>query len=109
MCPMKHAILAILLSTAITATGAEPPPGAVHSGKVKLAIPKKTNDKRAGDAETAPFSIFVPDGVPVIRGVVFNPFYAKTVEQKHWRTAAAHWNFALMGANLFGVRSGDVG
>ena len=76
--------------------------------QVTLKTPKKSGDKRSGEANTAPFSIFVPDEVKVIREVVFNPFYEKTVEQKHWRTAATHWDFALVGANLFGVRNADL-
>ncbi len=95
-----------LLVTALVAgaEAVEPPAGKVFSSKVRLEAPKKGNDKRSGDRDVAPYSIFVPEEVEVVRGVVFNPFYEKAVEQKHWRTAAAHWNFALMGANLFGVR-----
>lgn len=87
---------------------AEPPAGKVSSAKVELKTPKKGNDKRAGEAGTAPFSIFVPDEVEAVRGVVFNPFHEQAVEQKHWRTAVAFWDFALVGANLFGVRKGDL-
>jgi WD40 repeat protein/dienelactone hydrolase len=86
-----------------------PASGEVFSITVELEIPKKTKDKRAGDAAHAPFSIFVPAGIKTIRGVVMNPFHEGTVEQKHWRTAAAHWDFAVVGANLFGVRKEDLG
>jgi hypothetical protein len=83
--------------------------GEVFSAKVELANPKKTKDKRAGDAAYAPFSIFIPAGIETIRGVVLNPFHEPTVEQEHWRVAAAHWDFAVVGANLFGVRKEDLG
>jgi len=87
---------------------AEPASGKVHSAAVKLAQAKKSS-KRAGDLNHAPFSIFIPDGVTTIRGVIFNPYYEKTVEQNHWRTAAAHWDFALMGSNLFGINKSNIG
>lgn len=83
--------------------------GKVFSTELALENPKKTKDKRAGDAAVAPFSIFIPDGIETLRGVVLNPFHEATVEQEHWRTAAAHWGFALAGANLFGVRKDDLG
>ena len=79
--------LFLLLSGVIQA--AEPASGKVHSAAVKLTQPKKSS-QRAGDLNHAPFSIFIPEGVTTIRGVVFNPYYEKTVNQNHWRTAVAH-------------------
>ena len=91
-----------------TGTNPQPPRGEVYSAKIKLANPKKTNDKRAGDAAHAPFSIFVPEGVGTLRGVILNPFHEATVDQKHWQCAATHWGFALVGANLFGMRKDQL-
>ena len=98
--------IVLLLATPIHAV--EPPRGTVFRAEVALKVPKKAKDKRAGETGTAPFALFIPEGVKSVKGIVFNPFHEKTVEQKHWRTAVEHWDFALMGANLFGVRKGDL-
>lgn len=84
--------------------------GDVYQANVKLKTPRKSKDKRAGHLlDRASFSIFVPRGTQKLRGAVLNPFYEATVNQAHWRAAVAHWGFALIGTNLFGVRGEEFG
>jgi hypothetical protein len=84
--------------------------GRVHTVTVKLETPKKANDKRVSlPLDEVSCSLYVPPHAKVLRGVVFNPFYEKTVEQAHWRTAVGLWDFGLMGSNLFRVRNDEVG
>ncbi len=78
-----------------TGTDPQPPRGEVFSAKIRLANPKKTNDRRAGDAAHAPFSIFVPEGINTLRGVILNPFHEATSIRNTGaappRTGASPW------------------
>lgn len=84
--------------------------GTIFTVKVKLKTPKDGRDKRVSrPLDEVSCSMFVPAGVKVIRGAVFNPFYEPTVQQKHWRTAVGLWDFALIGTNFFRVRNDELG
>ncbi len=75
---------------------------------VKLKTPKKSTrgDDRL-DAVTV--SIWIPEGVKVLRGVIINPFYINLVEREDYHEVAKLWQFGLIGANFFGVKSDDYG
>lgn len=61
--------------------------GSVVQTKVKLITPKDGKDKRvARPLDEVSCSMFLPDGIEVLRGAVYNPFYENTVHQEHWRT-----------------------
>lgn len=70
---------------------------------VKLEQPKKTSKRSDGPAGESALDAWLPASKEPIRGVVLNPFYRQTAGQRHWRAACAHWNFALVGVNFFGV------
>ena len=78
----------------------------VLTTSVKLKTPKKATrgDERL-DAVTV--SIWIPEKVKVLRGVIVNPFYVNLVERKDYHQAARLWEFALIGANFFGVKTDD--
>ncbi len=74
----------------------------------KLTTPKNGKDKRMSKPlDEAPMAIWIPPDVKTLRGAVVNPFYEKTVHQAHWRAAVSQWDFALVGANLFGVKKDE--
>lgn len=101
-------LIAVLLSSACV--GAATAADAVHVVEAPLAKPKKAGDKRVKEPlDKVALHVWVPDGVPVVRGAVFNPFNEKQVEQKHWREAARLWGFAVVGADYFGVNAADYG
>jgi len=100
---------AVLLAACLVSpsVSAEDP---VYSVAVPLQTPKKSSDKRAPKPyDSAPVSMWLPAGAKVIRGAVVNPFYEQAVGQEHWRAACERWDFALVGANLFGVRGEELG
>ena len=83
--------------------------GRIVQAPVKLITPKDGKDKRvARPLDEVSCSMFIPDDVEVLRGAVFNPFYEDTVHQEHWRTAVRHWDFALIGTNLFRVKNDEI-
>lgn len=73
---------------------------------VKLKTPKTTT---RGDEtlDAVNVSIWIPDGVKVLRGVIVNPFYVNLVERKDYHQVARLWEFGLIGANFFGVKNDD--
>ena len=74
--------------------------------RVKLATPKKPGKRsEEGGLEHAPFRLWLPADVKIIRGLVINPFYTKAVEQKHWQTACRQWDFGIVAANFFGAKA----
>jgi hypothetical protein len=72
---------------------------------VKLQTPKKDKGRTDGALDEVPLSLWIPDGVPVVRGAVMNPFNLKAVTQSHWQEACRLWGFALIGANYFAVKN----
>jgi len=61
---------------------------------VKLKTPKKPSAKRgAGALDEVKLSIWIPDNVRVLRGVIVNPFNLKQVERKDYHEAAGLWKF----------------
>jgi len=83
--------------------------GDVYRIAIKLKTPKSGKDKRVSEPlDEITCSMFIPQGLRVIRGATFNAFYEPTVEQKHWRAAASCWGFAHIGTNLFRVRNDEL-
>jgi len=81
----------------------------VHSAVAKLTKPKKKSDRAVEPLDGVTVNLWLPDGVPVLRGVLVNPFYDKAVAQKHWQEAARLWGFGVVGANYFGVPKPEFG
>jgi hypothetical protein len=82
---------------------------AVHSAVAKLTKPKKKSDRAVEPLDGVTIHLWLPDGVPTLRGVLVNPFYDKAVGQKHWQEAARLWGFGVVGANYFGVPKPEFG
>ncbi len=78
---------------------------------IDLAMPLKTPRKEAprqgGPLDKVEISLWVPQGVKTVRGVMVNPFHLGAVKQQHWQAACRHWDFAVVGANYFGVRDNE--
>lgn len=84
--------------------------GAIVRTSVKLLTPKDGRDKRvARPLDEVSCSMFIPEGIEVLRGALYNPFYEDTVKQEHWRTTVAQWDFGLIGTNLFRVKNDEIG
>jgi hypothetical protein len=94
---------AIFFIQAVTCFG-----GTNLTTSIKLKTPKKSTrgDDRL-DAVT--ISIWIPEGVKVLRGVIINPFYINLVEREDYHELAKLWQFGLIGANFFGVKGDDYG
>jgi hypothetical protein len=73
---------------------------------IKLRTPKKAtrNDERL---DAVKVSIWIPEGVKMLRGVIVNPFYIKLVEREDYHEVARLWEFGLIGANFLGVKNDD--
>lgn len=96
-------LLAIFCVQAVTCGG-----DTVLTTSVKLKTPKKATrgDERL---DSVTVSIRIPEGVKVLRGVIINPFYVNLVEREDYHEVARLWEFGLIGANFFGVKSDDYG
>lgn len=94
-------LLAIVLSQSVT-IGAD----RIMQTSVKLKTPKKAprGDERL---DAVKVSIWIPEGVKVLRGIIVNPFYINLVEREDYHEAARLWEFGLIGANFFGVKNDD--
>jgi hypothetical protein len=80
----------------------------VHTVAVKLQTPKSDRDKRAQPPyDEVQFDLWLPGDVPVLRGVVVNPYHRPAATQRHWQEACRHWGFALVGCDFFGVKESD--
>lgn len=82
---------------------------AVHATVAKVAKPKKKSDRAVEPLDGVTVRLWMPDGVPALRGVIVNPFNDKAVEQEHWQEAAWLWGFGVVGANYFGVSKDEFG
>nr|NIP23214.1 hypothetical protein [Phycisphaerae bacterium]NIP52819.1 hypothetical protein [Phycisphaerae bacterium]NIS51844.1 hypothetical protein [Phycisphaerae bacterium]NIX27029.1 hypothetical protein [Phycisphaerae bacterium] len=105
----KHTIfLVFILGVIFHVTAATYGEGTNLTTSIKLKTPKKSTrgDDRL-DAVTV--SIWIPEGVKVLRGVIINPFYINLVERNDYHEVAKLWQFGLIGANFFGVKGDDYG
>lgn len=82
---------------------------AVHTVDAKLTKEKKKSDRAVEPLGAVTLHVWIPDGVPTLRGAVVNPFNDKAVGQKHWQEACRLWGFAVVGANYFGVTKDEYG
>jgi len=79
----------------------------VLDAAIPLQKPRKEPPRQGGPLDKVELRIWLPDNVPTLRGAIVNPFNTKAVEQKHWQEAVRLWDFAMIGANYFGVGAGD--
>ena len=75
---------------------------------VRTELPLKTprgRDPVLGGARDKVFlSIWIPEGVKIVRGAVCNPFSKDGGVSKHWQAACRHWQFAYVQTDFDAVR-----
>lgn len=74
---------------------------------IPLKTPRKGEPRQGGPLDKVEMSLWVPEDVKTVRGVMINPFYQGAVKQQHWQAACRQWGFAVIGANYFGVRDNE--
>ena len=95
-----------MLFFALFATGLTFGADRIMSTSIKLKTPKKvTRGDETPDA--VKISIWIPENVKVLHGVIINPFYVDLVKREDYHQVARLWEFGLIGANFFGVRNDD--
>ena len=110
----RNLLLALALLPAVGADvpPPEPPkfgqPGdAIFSTAVALKRPKKSEDRAQGGANHVFFTLWIPEGVKVVRGIYHTPFNLETVEKEQSRAMARQWGFAIVGGNFMRVHKDD--
>jgi hypothetical protein len=74
---------------------------------VPLTVPRKQAPPDKGPLDKVEVSVWIPDGVKVVKGAIVNPHHLNHTGQKHWQEAARLWEFALIGADYFEVADKD--
>lgn len=97
----------IVLPPVLTQLGK--PGETIYQTAVPLQKPKKSNDRTDGGPNHVVFSLWLPEGEPVIRGIYLMPFNITGVEQEQSRAMCRHWKFALVGSNLMRVDRAEFG
>jgi hypothetical protein len=102
----RISVLSAMLLLALFATGLTFGADRILSTSIKLKMPKKAT---RGDEtlDAVKISIWIPENVKVLRGVIVNPFYIDLVKREDYHQVARLWEFGLIGANFFGVRNDD--
>lgn len=83
---------------------------------VSIPLKKERKSKlpnRSQPADQAEFGVWIPDGVPVVRGILMNTFAANpaqaTEERKHWHEMGRIWGFAFLQADYNGIAAEEFG
>ncbi len=105
---MMTRIFLSFLFTACAATGqAEPPaPTGDVTARVEytLKIPRARDPVLGGPRDKVLVSVWIPEGVKVVRGGICNPFSKGDNVGKHWQAACRHWKFADVQVDLDAVK-----
>lgn len=122
LCFLAHSVHAVSARSVNAAEVAQPeeaaPPPFKQLGKpgetiyqtaVPLKKPKKSMDRIDGGPNHVVYSLWLPEGVSVIRGIYLMPFNITGVEQEHSRAMCQQWKFALVGSNLMRVDKAEFG
>ncbi len=80
---------------------------AIYDAQISLKTPRRKKPRQGGPLDKVELRIWIPDGVKKVRGVMMNPFYLKAAGQRHWQAAARQWDFGIIGANYFAVKSSE--
>jgi hypothetical protein len=70
---------------------------------LSLKTPRSRDPVLGGSRDKVFFSVWVPDGIKVVRGAVCNPFSKDEGVSKHWKAACRHWQFAYLQTDLDAV------
>lgn len=70
----------------------------------KLKTPRSRDPVLGGSRDKVLFTVWIPDGVKVVRGAVCNPFSKGDDVGKHWKAACRHWQFAYLQTDLDAVK-----
>ena len=81
----------------------------IHQTAVRLRQPKKSADRAEGGPNHVLFTLWIPEGLKVVRGIYHTPFNLDTVEKEQSRAMARHWGFALVGGNFMRVNKAEMG
>src|SRR5690242_15126800 len=99
---MQHLISTLLLSSGLVSLVQ------ADDAQFKTQLPLKTPRTRAsalgGPQDFAEFSVWIPEGVKTVRGIVCNPFAKMEPVSRHWQAACRYWKFAYLQADFDGVK-----
>ncbi|MCE9533858.1 MAG: hypothetical protein K8T89_22435 [Planctomycetes bacterium] len=104
-------IVRILLSlhfiACATSVRAEPPATTGHviaSVEYPLKTPRARDPALGGARDKVSVSVWIPEGVKVVRGGICNPFSKGDNVSKHWQAACRHWQFAYVQVDFDAVK-----
>lgn len=79
-----------------------------EDGIVRTELPLRTPRSRdpvlGGSRDKVAFSVWIPEGVKVVRGAVCNPFARGDSVSEHWKAACRHWQFAYVQTDFDAVK-----
>jgi len=102
-----HTTFAILIALLTAWLSPQLSGAETFSTTVKLEQPKKKAKRGEGGLNELLMDVWLPEDVKVVRGLLVNPFYRKAAGQEHWQAACRQWDFGIVGANYFAVRSSE--
>ncbi len=85
------------------------PGDVIHQTAIPLKQPKKSADRAEGGPNHVLFTLWMPEGLKVVRGIYHTPFNLDTVEKEQSRAMARNWGFALVGGNFMRVNKAEMG
>ena len=85
------------------------PGDVIHQTAIPLKQPKKSADRAEGGPNHVLFTLWIPEGLKVVRGIYHTPFNLDTVEKEQSRAMARNWGFAIVGGNLMRVNRAEMG
>lgn len=83
---------------------------------VKLSKPKAFTKMASLPLDSIPLNLWLPANVPVLRGLLINPYVPDFVKPASFELTArtgrfqiaSHWGFGVLYANMYGIRKEDI-
>ena len=69
-----------------------------------LKNPRKIDPALGGPRDKVFITVWIPEGVKVVRGGICNPFSKGDDVSRHWQAACRHWQFAYVQVDFDGVK-----
>ncbi len=104
---MPRNLLMLLVVAGATVVQAEPPaPTGDVTARVEYTLKtvRKSDPALGGPRDKVFVSVWIPEGVKVVRGGICNPFSRGDDVSQHWQAACRHWQFAYVQVDFDGVK-----
>lgn len=79
----------------------------VESQEFALKAPRSRDPVLGGARDTVVVTVWIPDGVKVVRGAMCNPFSKAGEVSGHWKAACRHWQFAYVQVDFDAVKKDE--